>query len=135
MKHYAIKNLYKLEPCSVTLVSSKGVSDLSERMSSILESLIKSIFRSSFILAQFLGLTTIALVMKSFRFSETLYQTYSLKSKNSSCRLSLTPPVISKYKMTPMDQTSLLGSYLFLQHSGARKILSTPETKLRSPWF
>ena len=132
MKHWAIMNLYKLEPCSVTFVSSIGVS---ARPSYNPTSLMKSVLSSSSTLARFFGFITIALHMNSLSSSETLYQTYSLKLKNSSCRLSVTPPVIRRYRMVPMDQTSLLKSYFFVEHSGARKILSTPETNLRSPWF
>ena len=133
-KQWAMLNLYKLHLNSFKLVSSRGV--ISRPSSWRLASFMKSIWRSSSRVARCFGSTATAFIINSFSSSETLNHTYSLKSKNSSCRLSVTPPVMSKYRITPIDHTSLLGSFLIKWFvSGARKRRSTPEVYPGFPWW
>ena len=67
--------------------------------------------------------------MKVLRVGDTVVHICSRKSKVSVCFLSFEPPVIKRYRIAPILQTSLAAeappSYLY--NSGARNNLSTPE--------
>ena len=113
-------------------VSSRGV--LSNRSYSCC--FIKMFLSRSLTGERLLGsLVTHALINSSISV-ETDIHCYSRKSKVSVLLLSSDPPVISRYSITPMLQTSLSSETLLScrYSSGAKKSLSIPVTYIGLSW-